>query len=169
GRTPDLDAGQGFSVLEPTGADVGLVLADGLSPHALHEHGPAMLTALREALVGRYSLAAPMIATQARVALGDHIGQALGVATVLVLIGERPGLSVNDSLSIYLTHHPLPGRRDSERNCISNIHPPEGLDYTTAATIATGLIDGARRLGRSGVELKDTTERALPQPPSRTP
>ncbi len=161
GRVPDPSSGQGFSTLAPTGADIGFLLADGLSPRALHEHGAAMLTALRDALGDRYRLAAPVLATQARVALGDHIGQALGVTTILVLIGERPGLSVTDSLSIYLTHHPRPGRADSERNCISNIHPPEGLDYRTAATIAAGLLEGARRLGRSGVELKDTSDRTL--------
>ncbi|MEC3914507.1 ethanolamine ammonia-lyase subunit EutC [Nocardia sp. CDC160] len=139
------------------GAEVGFVLADGLSPRALADHGVPMLAALIEALGERYTLAPPVIATQARVALGDHIGAALGVTTVLVLIGERPGLSVADSLGIYLTHHPRPGRADSERNCISNIHPPEGLTYTRAARIATTLVDGARRLGRSGVDLKDTS------------
>ncbi len=70
-----------------------------------------------------------MIATQARVALGDHIGAALGVGTLIVMIGERPGLSVADSLGIYLTHLPRPGRTDADRNCISNIHPPDGLGY----------------------------------------
>ena len=98
-----------------------------------------------------------MIATSARVALGDHVGAALGVRTLLVLIGERPGLSVADSLGVYLTHEPRPGRADAERNCVSNIHPPEGLGYAAAARVVAGLVDGARRLGRSGVDLKDTT------------
>ncbi|MBL1079658.1 ethanolamine ammonia-lyase subunit EutC [Nocardia sp. 2] len=160
GRLPDATgdaAGQGLSAITPTGADIGIVLADGLSPRALTDHGVAMVAALTEALGGRYTLAPPVIATQARVALGDHIGEALGVTTLLVLIGERPGLSVADSLGIYLTHRPRPGRADSERNCISNIHPPEGLTYTRAAQVAAGLVDGARRLGRSGVDLKDTS------------
>ncbi|WP_459963427.1 ethanolamine ammonia-lyase subunit EutC [Nocardia sp. IFM 10818] len=143
--------------LPRTGADIGVVLADGLSPRALTDHGAPMLAALIEALGDRYSFAPPVIATQARVALGDHIGEAMGVTTLLVLIGERPGLSVADSLGIYLTHLPRPGRADSERNCISNIHPPEGLGYARAAQVAAGLVDGARRLGRSGVDLKDTS------------
>ncbi|GAB0107516.1 ethanolamine ammonia-lyase subunit EutC [Nocardia sp. JMUB6875] len=150
-------ASESLSAVPYSGADVGFVLADGLSPLALAEHGVPMLAALAEALGERYTLAPPVIATQARVALGDHIGAALGVTTVLVLIGERPGLSVADSLGIYLTHYPRPGRADSERNCISNIHPPEGLTYTRAAQVTTGLVDGARRLGRSGVDLKDTS------------
>ena len=88
-----------------------------------------------------------MIATQARVALGDHIAQAMGVSTVLVLIGERPGLSVADSLGIYLTHRPRPGRTDADRNCISNIHPPDGLGYQQAAWWLPGW---SRALARSG-------------------
>lgn len=148
---------QDFSAAAKVGADIGFVLADGLSPRALADHGVPMLAALVAALGQRYTLAPPVIATQARVALGDHIGAALGVSTVLVLIGERPGLSVVDSLGIYLTHLPRPGRADSERNCISNIHPPDGLGYERAAQVAVGLINGARRLGRSGVDLKDTS------------
>jgi ethanolamine ammonia-lyase small subunit len=109
---------------------------------------------------GRYSIAPPVIATEARVALGDHIAQAQGVRTLLVLIGERPGLSVADSLGIYLTHSPRPGRTDADRNCISNIHPPDGLTYQQAAVVAAGLVDGARSLGQSGVKLKDTSRTA---------
>ncbi|NNH71146.1 ethanolamine ammonia-lyase subunit EutC [Nocardia uniformis] len=158
GRLPDeSSAGQGLSAVAGTGADIGFVLADGLSPLALVEHGIPMLCALTEKLGERYTFAPPVIATQARVALGDHIGAALGVTTVLVLIGERPGLSVADSLGIYLTHRPRPGRADAERNCVSNIHPPEGLTYARAAQVVEGLVDGARRLGRSGVDLKDTS------------
>lgn len=148
-----------------TGADVGFVLADGLSARALQTHGPALLTALVEQLPPTLTLAPPVIAAQARVGLGDHIGQALGVSTVVVLIGERPGLSVADSLGVYLTHHPRPGRADSDRNCVSNIHAPGGLPYAAAARVVTGLIAGARQLGRSGVALKDAS-REVALPPS---
>lgn len=120
-------------------------------------HGPHMLAALVSKLNARHVFAPPVIALQARVALGDHIAAALGVCTVLVLIGERPGLSVADSLGIYLTHLPRPGITDAERNCISNIHPPEGLGYAEAARVAAGLINSARELGRSGVAIKDRT------------
>lgn len=145
-------------VLEPV--DVGFVLADGLSPRALAMHGAPLLAELVAQLRDRYSLAPPVIAVQARVALGDHIGVWAQMRTVLVLIGERPGLSVADSLGIYLTHLPRPGRSDADRNCISNIHPPEGLGYRAAAYVAAGLIAGARELGRSGFELKDTSRNA---------
>ncbi|BDD82346.1 ethanolamine ammonia-lyase light chain [Tsukamurella pulmonis] len=147
-------------------ADVALVLADGLSPKALTDHGIALAAAIIAALPPDVTVAPPVIATQARVALGDHVARALGVRTLLVLIGERPGLSVADSLGIYLTHRADPedfgiGVTDAHRNCISNIHPPEGLGYPDAARIAAGLVVGARRLGRSGVDLKDTSRAEL--------
>ncbi len=160
GRTPaDLT---GLPTPEPgKGADVGVVLADGLSPRALADHGVGLLAALAAEFDGHYRLAPPVIATQARVALGDHIGAALGVGTLIMIIGERPGLSVADSLGIYLTHLPRPGRTDADRNCISNIHPPDGLGYQRAARTAAALVTGARRLGRSGVDLKDTSRAEL--------
>lgn len=161
-RRPDLGRSPAdLSNLPTTKADIGFVLADGLSPRALTDHAAGMVDALVREFDNRYRIAPLVIATQARVALGDHIGQALGVTTVLVLIGERPGLSVADSLGIYLTHRPAPGLTDADRNCISNIHPPDGLDYPTAASVAAALVAGARKLGRSGVALKDTTRAAI--------
>ncbi|MGZ8802900.1 MAG: ethanolamine ammonia-lyase subunit EutC [Mycobacterium sp.] len=142
------------------GADIAIVLADGLSPRALTDHATGLVAALMAEFEGHYRLAPPVIATQARVALGDHIGSALDVATLIVIIGERPGLSVADSLGIYLTHLPRPGRTDADRNCISNIHPPDGLGYQSAARTTAALVAGARRLGRSGVALKDTSRAA---------
>lgn len=136
--------------------DIGIVLADGLSPRAVSDHGALMVGALLAALPSGLSMAPVVIATNARVALGDHIGAALGVDTVFVLIGERPGLSVADSLGIYMTHRPEPGRADSERNCISNVHPPDGNSYAAAAATASRLLGSARMLGRSGVDVKDT-------------
>ncbi|MBF6181159.1 ethanolamine ammonia-lyase subunit EutC [Nocardia otitidiscaviarum] len=157
-RRPDLGRlPHDLTPVPHSGADIGFVLADGLSPRALMDHGAPLLAALASELAEHYSLAPPVIATQARVALGDHIASAQGVRTLIVLIGERPGLSVADSLGIYLTHHPRPGRTDADRNCVSNIHPPEGLGYEQAARVVAGLVAGARRLGRSGVDLKDTS------------
>lgn len=141
----------------PRGRDIGIVLADGLSARAMAEHGAPLLQALVDALARRWSVAPPVIATQARVALGDHIGAALGVGTLIVVIGERPGLSVADSLGIYLTQAPRAGLTDADRNCVSNIHPPGGLGYAEAARVTAGLVEGARALGRSGVALKDAS------------
>jgi ethanolamine ammonia-lyase small subunit len=156
-RRPDLGRSpESLDDIASAEADLGFVLADGLSPRALDEHGVGLLTALKDAL-SQYSIAPPVVATQARVALGDHIGKAMGVQTLVVIIGERPGLSVADSLGIYLTHRPEPGRSDADRNCISNIHPPDGQSYANAARIAALLVSGARELGKSGVALKDTS------------
>lgn len=159
-RLRDADLGR---LPAQTGADVALVLADGLSSRAVEAHGAAMVAALSDRL-GDLTLAPVVIATQARVAIGDDIGAALGARLVAVLIGERPGLSSADSLGLYLTFMPKPGRRDSERNCISNIRPPEGLGYDEAADLATFLIREALRLKLTGVALKDTRADALPAP-----
>jgi ethanolamine ammonia-lyase small subunit len=160
-RRPDLGRlPTDLAHVHASAADIGIVLADGLSAHALEEHGVPTARAIVDALPRHLSVAQPVIATSARVALGDHIGAVLDVQTVVVLIGERPGLSFADSLGLYVTHHPRPGRSDSERNCVSNVHPPDGLGYAQAARVVASLVDGARRLGRSGVELKDTSERA---------
>ncbi|HEV7792015.1 MAG TPA: ethanolamine ammonia-lyase light chain EutC, partial [Pseudonocardia sp.] len=109
-----------------------------------------------------WNIAPVVLATQARVALGAEIGQRLGADLVVMLIGERPGLSAPDSLGIYLTAHPTIGRRDHERNCISSIHPPTGLDYHRAADTLTHLMTRAGRLGITGTTLKDDLP-TLPQ------
>jgi ethanolamine ammonia-lyase small subunit len=158
GRVPVSVAG-----LPSKGWDVGFVIADGLSSKAVSDHAVPMLAALVAGLEPGLSVAPPVVVTQARVAVADVIGQAMGLGTVLVLIGERPGLSVADSLGIYLTHQPRSGRNDAERNCISNIHPPDGLSYAAAARTALNLLRGARALGRSGVELKDTSANEIPE------
>ncbi|MFD1812528.1 ethanolamine ammonia-lyase subunit EutC [Rhodococcus gannanensis] len=149
-------------------SDVGIALCDGLSATAISAHGPDLAAAIVAALPG-LTVGPPVIATQARVALGDHVGAALGVTTMLVLIGERPGLSVADSVGVYLTHHPRPGRTDAERNCVSNVHPPGGLGYEHAARVVASLVDGARALGSSGVALKDSSRGPALEDTSRGP
>jgi ethanolamine ammonia-lyase small subunit len=135
--------------------DVVFVVADGLSSRAVHEHAAAVV---RET-VGRlrtWSIAPVVLAEQARVALGDDIAHAMGAAMVVVLVGERPGMSAADSLGAYLTYAPEPGvTTDADRNCLSNIRPPRGLTYETAAGKLAGLMGRARESGITGVGLKD--------------
>ena len=88
-------------------------------------------------------------------ALGDAIGEAMTGQAVVVLIGERPGLSAADSLGAYLTWGPRTGRLDSDRNCVSNIRPHGGLSAEAAADKIAWLLTEARRLGFTGVDLKD--------------
>lgn len=141
--------------------DAAFVLADGLSATAVHAHAAALFCAMVERLKG-WRIAPVVLAREARVALGDDIGAALGAAQVVMLIGERPGLSAADSLGAYLTWAPRPGRRDSERNCISNIRPPHGLSYDVAARKLAWLMSEARSRRLSGVVLKDEQGMAPP-------
>jgi len=140
--------------------DLVLVLADGLSATAVQRHALPMLDALQPRLAD-WTLAPIVIALQARVALGDEIGALLRARQLVMLIGERPGLSSPDSLGIYLTHAPRPGRVDAERNCISNVRP-DGLSFEQAAARLSFLMRGAHALGRSGVALKDDSRPSLP-------
>ena len=135
--------------------DVVFVLGDGLSARAVHRHAAALLARLWPRLAAEgWSLAPVVLAEQARVALGDEIGALLHARLVVVLIGERPGLSAPDSLGAYLTWDPRPGRTDADRNCVSNIRP-EGLSYPSASDKLHYLMTEARRRRLSGVGLKD--------------
>jgi ethanolamine ammonia-lyase small subunit len=133
--------------------DAVLIVADGLSSAAIDDHAVPFLHALRPALAG-WRLAPVILAEQARVALSDDIGAALHARLAVMLIGERPGLSVRNSLGIYLTYDPRPGRTDGERNCISNIHA-EGLGYALAAEKLLWLMQESRRRQASGFFLKE--------------
>ncbi|MDK3017387.1 ethanolamine ammonia-lyase subunit EutC [Pseudodonghicola flavimaris] len=138
--------------------DLAIVLADGLSALATQSSAPPFLAALTPRLREAGLRLAPLtVATQARVALGDKIAQALGARMVMVLIGERPGLSAADSLGLYLTWNPRDDSTDADRNCLSNIRPG-GLSFEDAAHRAAYLAREAMRLQLSGVGLKDRTE-----------
>lgn len=138
-------------------SDLVLAAIDGLSSLAIETNAKPFLAALLPLLAqARLSFGPTALALQGRVALGDEIGASLGARMVLVLIGERPGLSSPDSMGLYLTYAPRTGRSDAERNCISNVRP-EGLSPEAAARKALYLIGEARRLGLSGVKLKDET------------
>lgn len=132
--------------LHKTGGVV-VVVADGLCATGVQSQAAALLAA--------FNADWPVVvALQARVALGDDIAHAMGADAVVVVIGERPGLSAQDSVGLYLTWAPRPGRTDAERNCISNIRPG-GLSHADAAAKLHWLLRGARALGASGVALKD--------------
>jgi ethanolamine ammonia-lyase small subunit len=142
------------AALAPGDFDLAIVIADGLSAPAVNAHAAAVATALIARLEG-WRVAPIVLAKMARVALGDEIGARLGAGLVVVLIGERPGLSAADSLGAYLTWAPAPGRLDSERNCVSNIRPPDGLGHGAAADALAWLIRAARSRRLTGVVLKD--------------
>lgn len=132
-------------------SDLVIVLSDGLSARAVERGALLLLRQLLPRLVD-WRLAPLVIATQARVAIADDVGERLGAAAALNLIGERPGLSAPDSLGAYLTWSPRVGRNDAERNCISNIRP-EGLAYEMAAAEIAALLHAMRQARCSGVAL----------------
>ncbi|WP_377008444.1 ethanolamine ammonia-lyase subunit EutC [Comamonas endophytica] len=137
--------------------DLCIVVADGLSALAIERHAAPFLAALLARLrqdAPAWRLTPAVLVRQARVAIGDGIGALLGAQLVLVLIGERPGLSSPDSLGLYLTWTPRRGRTDAERNCVSNVRPA-GLDYPEAAARTAWLLRAARERGLTGVALKD--------------
>jgi ethanolamine ammonia-lyase small subunit len=140
--------------------DAAFVVADGLSALAVERHAlPLLERMLARTGAAGWRIAPIIIAHQARVALGDEIGAALGLPLIAVLIGERPGLSSPDSLGIYLTWEPRPGRSDAERNCISNVRP-DGLNADAAAARLWYLMREARRRQLTGIALKDESAMA---------
>jgi ethanolamine ammonia-lyase small subunit len=145
------------------GFDIAFVIADGLSALAVNEHALSMLEAARPMLAQAGLRMAPVaLVEQGRVAIGDEIGEVLEAEIVVVLIGERPGLSSPDSLGLYLTYAPRVGRTDEARNCISNVRP-EGQSFAAAAGRLLYLLTEARRRKLSGVALKDEADMtALP-------
>ena len=163
---PDLgrrlrDADRAALAAAPHPGSFALVVADGLCATGVQAQAAALLGAILPGLRDAgWSVAPVAIARQARVALGDDIAEALGASAVAVLIGERPGLSALDSVGIYLTWAPRRGRSDAERNCISNIRPG-GLGTAEAARKLLWLVAAARRLGATGVTLKDEEPSAL--------
>lgn len=143
-------------------ADLAVVVSDGLSALAVARNAEGFLDAfLPHAARHGWRLAPLAVARLGRVALGDEIGERLGARVVMVLLGERPGLSSPDSLGLYLTHGPRVGLTDAARNCISNIRP-EGLAWPDAAYRAAYLAAEALKRGLSGVALKDETAPAAP-------
>jgi ethanolamine ammonia-lyase small subunit len=135
-----------------------IVIGDGLSPTAVHAHAIELIRALLARLgAAKIEIGHVVVASGARVALGDEIGEILGSRMALMLIGERPGLSAPDSLGAYLTFAPKVGRTDAERNCVSNIHGA-GLGYDEAALKIGWLVREGLMRQVTGVALKDESD-----------
>ncbi|MBK4735303.1 ethanolamine ammonia-lyase subunit EutC [Noviherbaspirillum pedocola] len=137
--------------------DLAIVIADGLSALAIEQNAAPFLQALQQCIEPEeWSLAPIAIVEQARVAIGDEVGAVLGARAVVVLIGERPGLSSPDSMGLYLTWQPRVGLTDESRNCISNVRPA-GMRYPDAAVKLHYLLSEARKRQLTGIHLKDET------------
>ena len=143
------------ALIAPGDYDAAIVIADGLSAPAVHHHAVALMEELLPRLAEEEWRLAPLtVVLEGRVAIGDEIGLRFGARQVVVLIGERPGLSSPDSLGVYLTWDPRPGRSDAERNCISNVRA-EGVSSAVAAHKLHFLMREARARKLSGVGLKE--------------
>jgi ethanolamine ammonia-lyase small subunit len=140
-----------------------IVIGDGLSPTAVNALAIALIRSLiPRLLIDGIEIGRAVVAGGARVALGDEIGAILGARMILMMIGERPGLSASDSLGAYLTFAPKVGRTDAERNCVSNIHGA-GLGYDEAAFRIAWLIREGLARGVTGVALKDESGEPTPR------
>ncbi|MDB5851580.1 MAG: ethanolamine ammonia-lyase [Rhodoferax sp.] len=144
--------------------DLAVVVVDGLSALAIAQNAAPFLAALSQRLADdaseSWTMAPVTIVTQGRVAVGDEVGELLGAKAVLVLVGERPGLSAPDSMGLYLSWAPRVGLTDAQRNCISNVRP-EGLVVTEATYKLHYLLRESRRRQLTGVDLKDETGTVL--------
>jgi ethanolamine ammonia-lyase small subunit len=160
-RRPDLGrmldpASQHLVAGRSNGArQLAIVVGDGLSPAAVNAHAIEVVRSLVPRLAADgIEIGHAVVASGARVALGDEIGAILGARMIVMLIGERPGLSASDSLGAYLTFAPKVGLTDEKRNCVSNIHGA-GLGYDEAGFRIAWLIREGLARGLSGVALKD--------------
>jgi len=155
GRRLDEVSAQHLAGSEGSAGKLAIVIGDGLSAAAVHAHAVELMRHLLPRLAAsQIALGPVVVASGARVALGDEIGAIVRATMVAVLIGERPGLSAPDSLGAYLTFGPALGRTDADRNCVSNIHR-EGLTYDEAAFKIAWLAREGLRRQVTGVALKD--------------
>lgn len=155
GRRLDADSKTRLASCRGGVGPLAIVIGDGLSPTAVNAHALAVLQKLLPRLAAdAIGVAHAVVATGARVALGDEIGDVLGARMTVMLIGERPGLSAADSLGAYLTFAPAIGTTDEKRNCVSNIHGG-GLSYDDAAGKISWLIREGLARGSTGIALKD--------------
>jgi ethanolamine ammonia-lyase small subunit len=133
--------------------DATIVIADGLSAGAVQVQAAPLCKLLLAA--PNFAFAPPVVALQARVALGDEIAARQGAALAVVLIGERPGLSSSESMGVYITFDPKPGvTKDAERNCVSNIGG-HGLSLEDASRRIRAIMALARTIRRTGTLLKE--------------
>jgi ethanolamine ammonia-lyase small subunit len=145
--------------------DVAFVVVDGLSPLAIHHNALPFVSVILQRLAhdaaNTWTVAPLTVVSQGRVAVGDEVGAQLRAKLVVVLIGERPGLSSPDSMGLYITWHPKVGTTDAARNCISNVRPA-GLSVDAAALTLHQLLNQARAKQLTGVGLKDDLDHHAP-------
>jgi len=173
-RRPDLgrrlsdDARERIAALATKGADLQIVLGDGLSVAAVAAQVPVLLPRLEElAQEHNWTLGQTFLVRHCRVGVMNDIGDALSPRVLVLLIGERPGLATAESLSAYMTFRPRAGQTDADRNLVSNIHA-RGVSCEAAAVRIIALAREFLRHHRSGWSVKEvlpTPAPTIPLPP----
>ena len=152
-----------FNYAQMHSVDIAFIATDGLSPKGIDNHMISLWKTLKTLLGKKLDdlKLALVVVPFGRVAISDEIGSALNAKASVIFVGERPGLSSFDSLGIYMTYNPRHGNTDANRNCISNIHPPEGLSYVSASEKLVDLLRESFRMKLSGVNLKEIERNML--------
>ena len=137
----------------PGTPQVQIVVGDGLSSAAIEANAMDCLQALREGLkLKGIDPGTPIFVRYCRVGAGDAIGDVTGCELVCMLVGERPGLVTDKSMSAYITYQPRTGVSESARTVVSNIHA-QGTPAVEAGAHIADLIDTILKRKVSGVGL----------------
>ena len=148
--------------LAPVAQEISFIVSDGLSSKAISDHFVPFWKMFSERARQRgFSWSRLVLAPYGRVAISDEIGGISSSKLAIIFVGERPGLTANDSMGIYLTYDPKSGTTDARRNCVSNIRPPSGLSYAAAAGKLLYLMEESLRLKLSGVDLKEDAPESI--------
>ena len=132
---------------------VQIVIGDGLSSAACEANAMDCYHALADGLKARnIPTGQPIFVRYCRVGAGDAVGDLTGCELVCVLVGERPGLVTDKSMSVYITYRPHTGVSESSRTVISNIHA-QGTPAVEAGAYAAELIETILKRKVSGVGL----------------
>ncbi|MBQ8834142.1 MAG: ethanolamine ammonia-lyase subunit EutC [Oscillospiraceae bacterium] len=132
---------------------VQIVVGDGLSSAAITANAMDCLEAIRDGLkLKGIDPGTPIFVRYCRVGAGDAIGDVTGCELVCMLVGERPGLVTDKSMSAYITYKPRTGVSESSRTVVSNIHA-QGTPAVEAGAHIAGLIDTILKKQVSGVGL----------------
>ena len=133
---------------------VQLVIGDGISCDAIRANAIPCAKSLEKALQSRgITLGKGLYVEFCRVGAGDAVGDITGCEVVCVLVGERPGLVTNESMSAYITYNPHTGVSESARTVVSNIHD-QGTTAEQAGEKIAELIEKMLKLKVSGVALQ---------------
>ena len=137
----------------PTPPTVQIVVGDGLSSAAIQANALDCLAAIQDGLRGKgISMGQPLFVRYCRVGAGDAIGDVTGCEVVCMLVGERPGLVTDKSMSAYITYKPHTGVSESSRTVVSNIHA-QGTPAVEAGAHVADLIEKILKKKVSGVGL----------------